>query len=154
MTIRPSPVSCRPCCAHAATAIEVYHSGDALLEGLREGAAPDVILLDVLMPGPRRSRDAAGRSASRIPRAQVVMLSGGQTPATIVEAVRLGAIDYVVKPGDPDGVGEVALEAAIRNALERAVPQRRSRAAAHAGRPRTRTARSPAGAPARRCSRS
>jgi len=49
----------------------------------------------------------------------VVMLSGGQTPATIVEAVRLGATDYVVKPGDPDGVGEVALEAAIRNALER-----------------------------------
>ena len=53
------------------------------------------------------------------PAAQVVMLSGGQTPATIVEAVRLGATDYVVKPGDPDGVGEVALEAAIRNALER-----------------------------------
>jgi len=53
------------------------------------------------------------------PAAQVVMLSGGQTPATIVEAVRLGAADYVVKPGDPDGVGEVALEAAVRNALER-----------------------------------
>ena len=33
--------------------------------------------------------------------------------------MRLGATDYVVKPGDPDGVGEVALEAAIRNALER-----------------------------------
>ena len=33
--------------------------------------------------------------------------------------MRLGAADYVVKPGDPDGVGEVALEAAIRNALER-----------------------------------
>jgi two-component system response regulator AtoC len=53
------------------------------------------------------------------PAAHVVMLSGGKTPATIVEAVRLGAADYVVKPGDPDGVGEVALEAAIRNALER-----------------------------------
>jgi DNA-binding NtrC family response regulator len=53
------------------------------------------------------------------PAAQVIMLSGRQTPATIVEADRLGAADYVLKPGDPDGVGEAALESAIRNALER-----------------------------------
>ena len=33
--------------------------------------------------------------------------------------MRLGAADYVVKRGDAEGVGEVALEAAIRNALER-----------------------------------
>jgi DNA-binding NtrC family response regulator len=33
--------------------------------------------------------------------------------------VRLGAADYVLKPGDPEGVGEAALESAIRNALER-----------------------------------
>jgi two-component system response regulator AtoC len=53
------------------------------------------------------------------PSSQVIMLSGRQAPATIVEAVRLGAADYVLKPGDPEGVGEMALEAAIRNALER-----------------------------------
>ncbi|HWI19407.1 MAG TPA: response regulator, partial [Vicinamibacterales bacterium] len=28
-----------------------YDSGDALLSGLREGALPDVVLLDVSMPG-------------------------------------------------------------------------------------------------------
>ncbi|HUQ89794.1 MAG TPA: sigma-54 dependent transcriptional regulator [Vicinamibacterales bacterium] len=95
-----------------------YQSGDALLVGLREGALPDVILLDVSMPG-LDGLETLRQIRLAHPAAQVVMLSGGQTPATIVEAVRLGATDYVVKPGDPDGIGEVALEAAIRNALER-----------------------------------
>lgn len=98
--------------------VDVYHSGSILLEALRAGATPNVVLLDVLMP------DLDGIETLRAirhahPAAQVIMLSGRQTPATIVEAVRLGAADYVLKPGDPEGVGEAALESAIRNALER-----------------------------------
>ncbi|MCC7179989.1 MAG: sigma-54-dependent Fis family transcriptional regulator [Acidobacteria bacterium] len=95
-----------------------YLSGDALLNDMREGHLPDVVLLDVSMPGMDGLQTLRAIRLAH-PSAHVVMLSGGKTPATIVEAVRLGAADYVVKPGDPDGVGEVALEAAIRNALER-----------------------------------
>ncbi|MFI5078040.1 MAG: sigma-54-dependent transcriptional regulator [Vicinamibacteria bacterium] len=98
--------------------IEVFNSGTALLEGLRGGSAPNVILLDVLMPDLDGIETLRAIRQAR-PAAQVIMLSGRQAPQTIVEAVRLGAADYVLKPGDPDGVGEAALEAAIRNALER-----------------------------------
>ncbi len=99
-------------------AVDVFHTGTALLGSLRDGSAPHVILLDVLMP------DLDGLETLRAirqahPTAQVIMLSARQTPATIIEAVRLGAADYVLKPGDAEGVGELALEAAIRNALER-----------------------------------
>ncbi|HEX8031111.1 MAG TPA: sigma-54 dependent transcriptional regulator [Vicinamibacterales bacterium] len=95
-----------------------YDSGDALLHGLREGALPDVVLLDVSMPG-LDGLETLRQIRFAHPAAQVVMVSGGRATEKIVEAVRLGAADYVLKPGDADGVGEVALEAAIRNALER-----------------------------------
>ena len=98
--------------------VEVFHSGSAFLDSLRAGATADVVLLDVLMP------DLNGLDTLRAIRqfnaaTQVIMLSGRHAPATVIEAVRLGAADYVLKPDDPDGVGEAALEAAINHALER-----------------------------------
>ena len=98
--------------------VESFHSGGALLEEMRVGPPPNVVLLDVLMPGVDGIETL--RSIKQLhPSTQVIMLSGRQAPSTIVEAVRLGAADYVLKPADPEGIGEAVLEAAIRNALER-----------------------------------
>ena len=79
---------------------------------------PDVVLLDVMMPGLDGMATLRALKAAK-PETQVIMLSGRNQTATIVEAVRLGAADYVVKPENPEGLGEIALDVAIRNAIEK-----------------------------------
>ena len=95
-----------------------YTRGDELLASMKQREAPDVVLLDVMMPGLDGLATLKTLKASR-PEAQVIMLSGRNQVSTIVEAVRLGAADYVVKPDDPEGLGEIALDVAIKNAIEK-----------------------------------
>ena len=95
-----------------------YTRGDELLASMKQAEAPDVVLLDVMMPGLDGLATLRALKASR-PEAQVIMLSGRNQASTIVEAVRLGAADYVVKPDDPEGLGEIALDVAIKNAIEK-----------------------------------
>ena len=96
----------------------VYGHGEDLLAAARLGELPDVVLLDVMMPGmdgiaTLRSLKTAHQDL------QVIMLSGREHAQTIVEALNLGAVNYVVKPDDPDGLGEIALETAIKQAIEK-----------------------------------
>jgi two-component system response regulator AtoC len=95
-----------------------YSRGDELLAAVKLGDPPDIVLLDVMMPGMNGLETLRALKAAK-PDMQVIMLSGREQAATIVEAVRLGAADYVVKPDDPEGLGEIALDAAIKNAIEK-----------------------------------
>ena len=96
----------------------IYAHGEALLAAAHLGELPDVVLLDVMMPGMDGIATLRSLKASH-PDLQVIMLSGRENAATIVEALSLGAVNYVVKPDDPDGLGEIALEAALKQAMEK-----------------------------------
>ncbi len=96
-----------------------YADGDAMVAAIKQGDSPSVVLLDVMMPGMNGLATLRALKTSRAD-LQVIMMSGREQVSIIVEAVRLGAADYVVKPDDPDGSGEIALEAAIRSSIEKA----------------------------------
>jgi two-component system response regulator AtoC len=95
-----------------------YARGDELLASVKQGDPPDIVLLDVMMPGMNGLETLRALKTAK-PDMQAIMLSGREHASTIVEAVRLGAADYVVKPDDPEGLGEIALDAAIKSAIEK-----------------------------------
>jgi len=95
-----------------------YTRGDEMIAAVKQGDPPDVVLLDVMMPGMNGIETLRALKTAK-PDLQVIMLSGREQASTIVEAVHLGAADYVVKPDDPEGLGEIALDAAIKSAIEK-----------------------------------
>jgi two-component system response regulator AtoC len=87
----------------------------ALLEG---GAAPDAVLLDVLMPGLDGLATLA-RIRELDPMLPVIMLSVVGRASTIVEAMRMGAADYINKPFE-----DADLQATLENVLSRSALMR------------------------------
>jgi len=70
---------------------------------------PDLVLLDVTMPG-LDGMETLRLLKDMAPAVPVIMLSGRRQTPTVVDAVRLGAFDYLVKPDDPEGLADAALE--------------------------------------------
>jgi two-component system, response regulator RegA len=91
-------------CAFRDRGYETREAGDhtAALAAAREDS-PEYMLVDLRLPGP--SGLEVIRSIKSIdPGTTVVILTGYGSIATAIEAVRLGAADYLTKPADVDAI--------------------------------------------------
>src|SRR5919107_96465 len=75
-------------------------------------SAPDVVLLDLMMPGEIDGLAALARLRERYPELPVIMMSGRAGLADAVRATKLGAFNFLEKPLAPEGV-LVALASAL-----------------------------------------
>src|SRR5580692_5804049 len=82
--------------------VEGYHvtavaSGPEALESVQQGERPHFIILDVLMPETNGLETL--RRLMQVDRSlNVIMLSCSNEVTTVVEAIRIGALDYLTKP--------------------------------------------------------
>jgi two-component system response regulator AtoC len=77
--------------------VETATCGDEAVGRLQGGAKPDLILLDMAMPKMDGLRTLEACRRTR-PEQKIVMLSCLSSPSMVVEAMRLGALDYITKP--------------------------------------------------------
>ena len=95
--------------------------GEAALAELRGETPPDLVLLDIAMPG-RDGVEILEEMQRTWPSLPVVMMSGHGTIETAVRATQLGAFDFLEKP-----LSVEKLLLTIRHALERARLERENR---------------------------
>lgn len=102
--------------------VDTAEDGRRALALLDAGANPDVVLMDVMMPG-MDGLETLRRMRERWPSLPIVILSVVGRASTIVQAMQLGAADYLNKPFE-----EEELEATLRIVLEtRELEHERSR---------------------------
>jgi len=88
-------------------------SGDEALDRLAAGYTPSLVLLDLMMPG-KDGLEVLRSIKETHPSIPIIILSGIGQIRTVVEAMKIGAADYLTKPFE-----EEALELAIDNVLEK-----------------------------------
>src|SRR5712672_3018807 len=77
--------------------VQTASTGEEAVERVQKGLQPDMVLLDLLMPG-IDGLQTLERLRQMKPGAKVVMLSCVNDTRKVVQAMRLGAIDYLTKP--------------------------------------------------------
>ncbi len=83
---------------------------------------PDVVLVDVRLPD-MSGLEAVRRLHELDPRVPVILMTGFGTASTAIEAMRLGAYEYLIKPLDLDRLAEL-LARALETRRQMRVPAR------------------------------
>jgi two-component system response regulator AtoC len=106
--------------------VSAMSGGEEALKRLDE-VRPDLVTLDVVLPG-MDGLETLRQLKQRLPEVPVVMLSGHGQARTIVEAMRLGASDFLRKPFEVEEL-ELAFQKALeKRALRAEVEELRGRA--------------------------
>src|SRR5260221_9029798 len=77
--------------------VETASTGEEALQRVEKGLRPDLVLLDLLMPG-IDGLQTLEQLRQLVPGLKVVMLSCVSDTRKVVQAIRLGAHDYLTKP--------------------------------------------------------
>src|SRR5690242_7839634 len=77
--------------------VETATTGEQALEAVEKGMTPDLVLLDLLMPG-IDGLETLERLRKLRPSVKVVILSCVNDTKKVVQAIRQGATDYITKP--------------------------------------------------------
>jgi len=80
--------------------VEICDSGEAAIRLIRERTF-DLVLLDIIMPGVDGLKVLASVKPYS-PQTEFIVVSAVEDVSTAVEALRLGAYDYLLKPLDPN----------------------------------------------------
>jgi two-component system, NtrC family, nitrogen regulation response regulator NtrX len=102
--------------------VTLAEDGERALAALRQDPPPEVVLLDIAMPG-RDGVEILAELRRSWPQLPVVMMSGHGTIETAVRATQLGAFDFIEKP-----LSVEKLLLTLRHALERDRLERENRA--------------------------
>ncbi len=81
--------------------VSTANSGQEALQKLGSGEAIDVIVLDVKMPG-MDGIETLKAIKNTNPLIEVIMLTGHATVGSAIDGMKLGALDYLMKPCDLD----------------------------------------------------
>jgi DNA-binding NtrC family response regulator len=96
--------------------VEMADSGEQAIERFQHGAQPDLVLLDMMMPGidGLQTIEQLRKIRSDL---KVIMLSCVSDTRKVVQAVRMGAYDYLHKP-----FKKAELDALVRTCLQSSTP--------------------------------
>ncbi|RJQ45275.1 MAG: response regulator [Gaiellales bacterium] len=83
--------------------VNVVSRAEEALNTIDAGWKPDVVLLDLKMPG-MDGMDALIEIRSREPDVETIMLTGHGAASSSIEGMKRGAFDYMMKPVD---IGEL-----------------------------------------------
>jgi DNA-binding NtrC family response regulator len=96
--------------------VQTAASGEEALQKLREGSF-GLVFLDLKMPG-MDGMEVLSRIKKDWPKIRVIIITAHGTIESAVEAMKLGAVDFIQKPFSPDDIRELAKSVLERETLD------------------------------------